>query len=328
MALAWLVVACDGEGVRWKADAQVSLPEPMDAGGEGAPQDGGAMLAPDDVAEKGPYQIYKKDRDVKGTKVTVFAPSDGAAGIAAGKHPLVIVSPGFQVTRDKYADKTAHLASWGFVAISQSFGGGLMADHMAYAKQTSAIIDWALSDTSGLADVVDGDKIGVAGHSMGGKISMLAAALDARIGAVVGWDPVDSNWPGSGSAVSVTPELMSRVKAKVAVLGETLDAAGSPACAPASDNFHQYYLHASSPALEVTVVGADHMDWVEGDGGLAGMFCRKGQADGAYVQMLTKRTTTAWLRRQLMNDVGMDTFLDGDTIAGEMAANKVHVVVK
>jgi dienelactone hydrolase len=256
---------------------------------------------------------------------TVYAPSaDGGATIAAGQHALVVVSPGFQLQRGEYAAKARHLASWGFVAVAQDFGGGFSPDHMAYAEQVSAVIDWALGDESGLAEHLDATRLAAVGHSMGGKVSLLAAALDPRIGAVVGWDPVDAK-PPTGGGISVTPELMPSIVAKVAVLGETLDGAGGMPCAPAADNYAAYFGAAKSPALEVTLLGADHMDWAENGGGLPGLFCQKGTATGEAVLALTNRTTVAWLRRHLDGDASMDVYLTGAAMLADVASGAVEM---
>jgi pimeloyl-ACP methyl ester carboxylesterase len=303
-------------------DSTDSPGEP-DASSPGDP-DGGTPGQADPVGELGPFDILSKDVTAAGAAATLFAPSsDGGQTIAPGQHPLVVVSPGFQLARVEYAQKARHLASWGFVVLTQDFAGGFSPDHMAYAEQVSEVMDWAMGGSSGIAASVDTGKLAAVGHSMGGKVSMLAAALDERIGAVVGWDPVDAIPPGGGGGISVAPEMMNAIVAKVAVIGETLDAAGGMPCAPAADNYTQYYTAAKSPALEVTVVGGDHMDWAENGGGFAGLFCQKGTATPENVLGLTNRTTTAWLRRHLLGDSSMDVYLTGAVIQADVEAGLV-----
>ena len=126
-----------------------------------------------------------------------------------------------------------------------------------------------------------------------------------RVKAVVGWDPVDSSNP------SVVPEKMSTLHAALAVVGETTDGAGGGMpCAPTADNFQQFYAAASSPAYALTVSGADHMDWVDdGSCTLCG-FCTAGTASPDRARTITRRVNVAWLRRQLLGDTSMDTWLD------------------
>ena len=239
---------------------------------------------------------------------TVFAPTTGAA------RPLVIVSPGFQMARAQYASYARHLATWGFVVVLTDYAeSGFFLDHEHLARDVPAVIDWALAQA---ALDVDGAKIATAGHSLGGKISVLAAAGDARIGAVVAWDPVDSTNP------SVAPERMASLAIPIAVAGETTNAAGGVMpCAPAAENFQQFYAATLGPALALDVKGADHMDWVDDPScGLCG-FCTAGTAPAELARRVTRRLDVAWLRRYLLADTAMDAWLDAppEAATGDVA---------
>lgn len=227
---------------------------------------------------------------------TVFAPTTGSG------HALAIVSPGFQMSREQYRSYARHLATWGFVAVLTDYAEtGFFLDHEALAADVPAVIDWALAQP---ALAVDGTKIATLGHSLGGKISVLAASGDPRIRAVVGWDPVDSSDP------SVAPEKLTGLTAAVAVVGETTNASGGGMpCAPAAENFLQFYAAAPSPALAITVAQADHMDWVDDRScGLCG-FCRDGTADDEVARTVSRRVDVAWLRRHLFGDAAMDAWI-------------------
>ena len=131
-----------------------------------------------------------------------------------------------------------------------------------------------------------------------------AATLDARIKSVVGWDPVDANNP------SVTPERMGMLSAALAVIGETTNASGGfMPCAPAADNFTQFYAAAPSPALQATVAGADHMDWVDDPTCFACGLCTAGTAPPERARTATRRLDVAWLRRHMFADTAMDAWL-------------------
>ena len=241
---------------------------------------------------------------------TVFTPS------IAGPRPLVVISPGFQLQRTQYTSYARHLATWGFVVVLTDYaaGGGLFPNHTTLATDVPAVVDWALAQTS-LA--IDPQKIALAGHSLGGKISVYAASLDPRIKAVVGWDPVDSSNP------SVAPEKMASLTAAIAVVGETTNGGGGGMpCAPTADNFNTFYGAAPSPALAVTVTGADHMDWVDDSScGVCG-FCSPGAAPAERARLVTKRVDVAWLRRYLLGDLAMDAWLD---VPPELAAGLVSI---
>ncbi|HUQ05017.1 MAG TPA: hypothetical protein VM261_21085 [Kofleriaceae bacterium] len=251
---------------------------------------------------------------------TVYSPSTDGATPAAGPFPLVIVSSGYQLARAQYRVFCEHLATWGHVCITHEYASS--GNHQAKAREVGAIIDWALSPASGLASRVNAQAIGVAGHSLGGKVSINAAILDTRIKAVVGWDPVDALPPfGNDGSMSVAPEMMGNLRVPIALLGELTDASGGlggMSCAPSADNYQQFYAAAcEAPAvLEVTIAMADHMDWIgdRGSCGIACLACQNGQTADAVIHGITKRVTAAWFVRHLRGDTAMDTWLSAGQI--------------
>ena len=266
-----------------------------------------------DPAVDGPASVSTMSASIPGRGAgrtlssTVFVPS------SAGPRALVVVSPGFQMSRAQYTSYSRHLASWGFVVVLTDYAeSGFFIDHARLAADVGAVIDWALTQP---ALAVDPQRIATAGHSLGGKISVFAATLDARVRAVVAWDPVDSNSP------SVAPERMAGVTAAIAVVGETTNGSGGfMPCAPAADNFQTFYAASPAPALQMTIVGADHMDWVDDPScGVCGL-CTAGTAPNERARTATRRLDVAWLRRQLFGDRAMDRWLDMPPEVGSGAA--------
>ncbi len=240
---------------------------------------------------------------------TLFAPTTGTA------RPLVIVSPGYQLDVAQYESYARHLASWGFVVVMTDYADrSVFPDHAKLAADVKSVTDWTLAQSS-LS--VDATKIATAGHSLGGKISVYAATLDPRIRAIVAWDPVDSTNP------SVAPQRMTNLTAALAVVGETTNGSGGGMpCAPTAENFQQFYAAAGSPALELTVNGADHMDWVDDPSCGFCTFCAPGTADSERSRRVTRRLNVAWLRRHLLADTAMDTWL---STPPELAAGHVAI---
>jgi len=242
-------------------------------------------------------------------QATVFTPS------TTGVRPLVVISPGFQMARAQYTSYARHLATWGFVVVLTDYAGGsLFPNHTTLATDVPEVIDWALAQS---ALAVEPTQIALAGHSLGGKISVYAASLDPRVKAVVAWDPVDANSP------SVAPEQMASLTAALAVVGETTNGSGGGMpCAPTAENFQAFYAASPSPALAVTVVDADHMDWVDDPScGVCG-FCSPGAAPADRARVVTRRVDVAWLRRHLLGDLTMDTWLDAPP---ELASSAVSI---
>jgi len=316
----FLVVAC-GQSPAGGDDAG---PDPDAGPGTGDPDaDPGAPDAEPggatDPAEPGPFAVETTTDSVStslGTAaVTVYTPT------GAGPFPLVVVSPGYQIGRGNYDATCRHVASWGYVVLSHDYTSG---NHQEKAGEVGELIDWALASL----DAADPAAIATAGHSLGGKVSILAAILDGRVGAVVGWDPVDALPPISDGSISVAPERMAELDAPIAVIGETTDATGGlgMACAPTADNYTQFYTGACSggapAALEVTVAGADHTDWVDDRSacGFACLVCAQGATADATTRTITKRMTVAWLETHLRGRTGFGTWLSSPGLGAEATA--------
>jgi dienelactone hydrolase len=270
-----------------------------------------------DPAQAGQFEVISRDAvqiPVTDGRVTASL----CAPRAEGRFPAIVLSPGFMMDRSQYRSMCNHLASWGYVVVLQSYSqSGFSIDHRKVAADVGDIIDWMLGAQSGLAAVVDPDRLAVAGHSLGGKVSVLAAVLEPRIKAVVGWDPVDARSP------SVTPELMSQLRVPLLVVGETLDSRGGfQPCAPGEQNYQRYFESAcSSPrAIEVTVADADHMDWLDDRGscGFTCMFCSNGSRRDAETREITRRAMTAFLESVLRGSEELDSWLDAATLGSNV----------
>lgn len=268
-----------------------------------------------DPAGDGTYAVTSSTSSIpagtnRNVAATVFVPSG-----TTGDRPLVVISPGFQMQRTQYTSYARHLATWGFVVVLTDYAdSGFFASHQDMADDVTTIIDWALAQSS-LA--VDAQRIATAGHSLGGKISVFAASQDARIRAVVAWDPVD------GSNPSVVPEKMTSLSIPIAVVGETTNGSGGGMpCAPSAENFERFYAAAASPSLSITVLGADHMDWVDDPSCTFCGFCSPGTASADLARTVTRRLDVAWLRRYLLDDTTMEPWL---TTPPELASSAITI---
>jgi len=111
------------------------------------------------------------------------------------------------------------------------------------------------------------------GHSLGGKAALLAATMDPRVRATITLDPVDTSGFGCDPAECPDVSAMMPLDIPTAFLGETTDAAGGfQPCAPAADNSQTFYAGTTAPSLEVTVVGANHMSFLD-DAASCGFTC-------------------------------------------------------
>ena len=267
-----------------------------------------------DPDQDGPWSVLNLKGVAKAGGVDVpidcYYPSDGPE---PGPYPVVIVAHGFQLPASQYTSYVKRLASHGYVAVNADFQAGLFnPDHVAYAKQILAGVDWVAAQP-GLDGIADPDNVGLTGHSLGGKISVLGAVMDPRVRASITLDPVDSSVmcdPQKCPDVS----MMLPIDVPLGFVGETLDGMGGfMPCAPAADNFLTFYQAAAAPALAVTVLGANHMSFLDdvASCGVTCSFCQQASLDNATVNALSRAFVVAFYGRHLKGIAGYDTYLTG-----------------
>lgn len=225
-------------------------------------------------------------------------------------NPLVLFGHGFLIPPAQYDSYTQHLATHGFLACTVDFVTGLTPNHALWATDYRAAIDaLILADadpSSPLFGKLDADRIGLAGHSLGGKLAVLAAKEDPRVKAIFGVDPVDSQEP---DATALLP-----LSIPIGVIGETTDAAATGmACAPAEANYTTFFDAAAAPALEITVMGANHVSFLDDRSSceLVCEFCNPATVPDADVNALTRSYLVAFFGRYLA-DRDYDSHLNGD----------------
>jgi len=114
---------------------------------------------------------------------TIYVPEDTSGGPFAG----VSMSPGFTSTQRTMAWFARRVASHGFVVINTNTNSRTDFPR-SRGTQTLAALRFLASD-SPVANIVDGDRLGAMGYSMGGGGALQAAASDGSIGAVVAIAP-------------------------------------------------------------------------------------------------------------------------------------------
>ena len=151
-----------------------------------------------DLAPNGPFYTIEFPTRVPARSGpldgTLYVPSEDGEAFGAGPYPLVIVGPGFGAGHRSYDNYSKHMASWGFAVIGIDFTQA--GNHPQSAGDVVDTIDWVEHGLSPLGDSVDTRFVATAGHSAGGKVAFFAASIDpTRIGAVIGWDPVNAGGP-------------------------------------------------------------------------------------------------------------------------------------
>jgi predicted dienelactone hydrolase len=268
-----------------------------------------------DPNEDGPWQFDELagELDVDGAAigVTAYYPTGGPE---VGPYPVVTLAHGFNLPPTQYTSYATRLASHGYVVLNVDHAGYIFGtvDHVANAKQVLAALDWA-AEHPVLGDISDVNNVGATGHSLGGKISVLAAMYDARVKASLTLDPVDGANMCPNMQACPDASAMLPIAIPLGFLGETLDTAGFMACAPAAENFTTFYTEANAPALQVTINGANHMSFLDdvASCGITCSFCQQPTLDNAVVNELARAYVVAYYGRWLRDEPGYDTYLTG-----------------
>ena len=270
-----------------------------------------------DPSKDGPYQTATKDDQLtSGNEQIPVHCVYPTGGPEAGPYPVVVIAHGFQLPPSQYYKYAQRLATFGYVALTVDFPTGfLTVDNPGNAADLLAGLDWAEAELPGVANA---DLAGMTGHSLGGKLSLLAATTDDRVKASIVLDPVDGGGgPGGGcnppGCVDVSA-LMSNLSIPTGFLGETTDAMGGfQPCAPAAENFLTFFANAQSPSLAVTIKGANHMSFLDdvASCGFTCNFCNAATLDNATVNGMSRAYVVAFYERYLRNNTGYDTYLTG-----------------
>jgi predicted dienelactone hydrolase len=232
--------------------------------------------APPDPFRPGPFAVSAQSLDVplgdRGdgfpsvVEMTLYLP------IATPERvPVVLFSHGFSISPDQYLSTGEHLASHGLAVAMPTWDEGFLftRTHTGLASDVVAFLDWlegAASSDADLNAILDTDRIGLSGHSRGGKQSIQAALTDDRVLAIFGVDPVDAAPPLGGSLAdypSMTPEHIGDLAIPAAYIGAGRGGDGFVACAPVDNNYQQYYDFSTTPAWLYTFPNAGHSDFID-----------------------------------------------------------------
>ena len=257
------------------------------------------------AAERGPWAIGEVNlilqNSAQGRKVEVlFLYPKGTEPL-----PWVVFSPGFLFTGLAYRTWGELLASNGMATALVSYAYSLFnPDHRVLVADLLFVLDTLPPEAQRYGVRLDPSRVALVGHSLGGKLSFLAAA-ERPVQAVVGLDPVDGGAPGVidpvrfPSAVSAMGSVRAPVLLLGAEYGERVKFGTS--CAPQDANFRKFFEAAPGSALEVEQRGAGHVDYLDNPNcGLACSLCVAG-AHPFQTQALAQEYLLLFLRAVLLN---------------------------
>jgi dienelactone hydrolase len=251
-----------------------------------------------------------------GSEVSVFYPKDLSGGEPS---PLIVFGCGWNQVRKAYYGYAHQLAQWGYVVVVRfypSIGTGVFANDFVehHIWQTFDVIDWAAEQNddpeSPLFGRVDADRVGLTGHSMGGTVGVVAPLFDPTIGAVVSLDGFaaehSTNRLLPGFEHSGTPTLF-------------INAGDRGNCSESPFALYEFYDKLNPPVMEITITGANHMDFMEEDCELTcqiGRYivCAGGTADPEEVRRLSTKYMINWFNYHLKNDASALVVLEGSEL--------------
>jgi dienelactone hydrolase len=240
-----------------------------------------------DLAGPGPQQVVS-------TRIVVAAQGEDLSvalfqPVHSPEHaPAIVFLPGRMAPDDQYESYARALASRGFIVAVRGWYS-LFTSDIELAHDANAIADW-LVRTHG----VDSRKIGVAGHSMGGKDAVLAAAQYGVFASVVAIDPDDNG------NVSVVHGLLAWLRAPLLIIGAEVAWRASSVCAPKATNYRRFFERAPPGTVELTLRDADHVQMLDEPDRFGYGICRCGTADSRQVRITTRRATVGFFVQHLM----------------------------
>lgn len=270
-----------------------------------------AVPAADPFSLPGPYAVGSRTVTVDRTdgssfEMLLYHPADSAGAnvpLAAGSQPFPAISfgPGFLQTNSQYASTLRHLASWGYLVGSTESQFGFAPDKPQYAQDLSDMLtalELANADPgSDFAGRVATDRFGVAGHSLGGGVSVLTAVADPRIKAVANFAAASTNSPPPfppGLPPTDDPsaiDLASNLTIPVSFISGSQDS-----IITVVDNGQLMFNNAPAPKLLPNIVGGFHCGFTDND---TAFFCDSGSITGAEQRALARAELTSFFETYL-----------------------------
>jgi Chlorophyllase enzyme len=245
------------------------------------------LLPSGDSAAPGPLAVTAETVDVggwdEGFSVSVYRPA-----APPEPRPAVVFLPARAAPEWQYDSYARALASRGFVVALRTWYGFLRTDP-ELASDARAIADWLVR--RGLARP---DHIGIAGHSMGGKASIMAALADPRFVAVVAIDPDENGY------THVARGPIAGLHAPLLVIGAEVAYKAFRLCATRDGNYRAFFRHAPPGTIELTLRGADHVQVMDSPDEPGMGICRVGKVDSQKVRLLSRAATVAFLEEHLL----------------------------
>jgi len=245
-------------------------------------------MSKSDLSGPGPQEVVSTRMMVshQGENLSVVVYQPAHSSLHA---PAIVFLPGWLAPDDQYESYARALASRGFVVAVHGWYG-IFTNDIELARNASIIADWLIT-----VHGVDAKKIGIAGHSMGGKDAILAAAQNSVFASVVAIDPDDNG------EVSVVHGLLTDLRVPLLLIGAEVAWQASSVCAPMSTNYLRFFERAPAGTVELTLRDADHVQVMDEPDRFGYGICRCGTADSRQVRITARRATVGFFVQHLLN---------------------------
>ncbi|XP_060215628.1 chlorophyllase-2-like [Lycium barbarum] len=218
----------------------------------------------------------------------------------AGSYPVVIFLHGYLLYNSFYSQLIQHVSSHGFIVVAPQLYLVEGADATEDIKSTSEITNWL---AEGLQHYLPPEvepnlkKLGLAGHSRGGKVAFALAlgklaniSTNLKFSALIGVDPVDGMGKGKQTPPSVLtyiPHSFNNLDMPVMVIGSGLGEVKKnplfPACAPKGVNHRDFYNECCKPSCYFVAKDYGHNDMLDDEtkgfrGKATSCLCKNGKS--------------------------------------------------
>ncbi|KAL1808483.1 hypothetical protein ACET3Z_025473 [Daucus carota] len=224
-------------------------------------------------------------------QLLIATPSDAEAG----EFPVLLLLHGYLLYNSFYSQLMQHIASHGFIVIAPQLYTVAGPDTTEEINTTAAITKWLSEGLQGfLPSSVKANlrKLGLAGHSRGGKVAFALAlkkSITSKFSAIIGIDPVDGTDKGKQTnppVLTYVPRSFDLNMAALVIgsgLGEVKRNALFPPCAPSGVNHKDFYNECREPACYFVVEDYGHTDMLDDEtpgirGKASHCLCKNGES--------------------------------------------------
>ncbi|MEW5313736.1 MAG: hypothetical protein WDW38_005277 [Sanguina aurantia] len=223
--------------------------------------------------------------------------------------PLIVFSAGFLLDASLYRSYAQDFAAAGYAVALYDLSE--VVDDITHVSYLWTLVNTCLEDRR-LSRYTDPSTVILAGHSRGGKLSALAAAVDPRVSGLLLLDPVDNtsmtpSGPGYPSCmdglgkITASPRSLPMLVVGAALNRDVIPAEGNytKVIRPLQDVCAKYEGGASpaparGPLWDLELSGAGHLQFLDKQVGLLSLFSSAGPTSDDTVRRVSKAAMLAW----------------------------------